>query len=144
MVDEEILRKKTKGYVVCYSSKCPQREHCLRWQAAHRVKPDERIVTCINLLRPDTTNGSCQDYRDNKPVRIPKGMIHFYDNMPGKLEREIKSSLIARFTRVGYYKLRNGERQITPQIEREIAEICLEHGWSQPLVFDEYTEELLW
>ncbi len=144
MTNEEQMKEKAKTYLVCFNSGCAQREHCLRWLVSHHVPVDQKFITCINPNYAARISAACPYYRDCKPVRIPKGMIHFYDKMPSLTERAIKAELIARFTRVGYYKLRNGKRQITPEIESEIIKVCASHGWTGPLVFDEYVEEMLW
>ena len=71
-------------------------------------------------------------------------MVHFYDEMPRKLEVAIKNNLIAQYTRVGYYNMRKAERPITYDIEQEIAQVCLKHGWTHKLQFDERKNEVVW
>lgn len=144
MTDKDILKKNAPKYTVCFNDKCQLHESCLRWQTGLHVPSEQRTTACINPHIAGYGTNNCPECRSDKPVRMPKGMIHFYENMPGKTERAIKADLIDRYTRVGYYKMRNGMRQITPEMEAEITEICSRHGWTEPPIFDNYVEELLW
>ena len=71
-------------------------------------------------------------------------MVHFYDEMPRKLEVAIKNDLIAQYTRVGYYNMRKAERPITADIEKYIEQVCRNHGWNEILQFDERKNEVVW
>lgn len=81
---------------------------------------------------------------DDQPQHVAVGMVHFYEAMPGAMEHEIKKRLFEIFTRVGYYHIRRGERVITPDVEHEIERVCRECGWTGPLQFDGYSDELIW
>jgi hypothetical protein len=144
MIDENILREKAKKYLVCFHATCPRREHCLRWIASHYVPERLFSVICINPNHVGDVTDSCIAYRDDQPQRVPVGMVHFYEAMPGAMERAIKSRLIEYYSRVIYYRYRRGELLITPDVEQVIERVCRECGWTAPLVFDGYSEELLW
>ncbi len=144
MTEENILREKAAKYQLCFNDNCPRHVHCLHWQVGQHVSEELPIVTCINPRFSQVATNECPYYRDDMPQRVAKGMIHFYETMPRKLEVAIKSDLIARFTRVGYYKMRNGLRPITPDIEQIITNICHSHGWKEELKFDEWVEDVIW
>ena len=144
MIDENILKEKAAKYLLCFKDNCPHHVHCLHWQVAQHVSEELPIVTCINPRFSQVATNECPYYRDDTPQRVAKGMIHFYEAIPRKLETAIKADLIARFTRVGYYKMRNGLRPITPDIEQIISDVCRSHGWKEELKFDERGEEVIW
>ena len=83
-------------------------------------------------------------YRDDQPQHVACGMVRFYDQMPRRTEVAIKSELISRYTRVGYYDMRKGKRSITPDVMKTIEQVCRDHGWQGDIVFDSYGEEPLW
>lgn len=144
MIDENILREKATKYLLCFKDNCPRHIRCLHWQVAQYVSEELPIVTCVNPRFKQVETNECPYYHDDTPQRVAKGMIHFYEAIPRKLETAIKADLIARFTRVGYYKMRNGLRPITPEIEQIISDVCHSHGWEEELKFDERGEEVIW
>ena len=144
MIDKKILEEKAQKYIVCFDVQCPQHEHCLRWQAGQYVPESYFSVYCVNPNHVRKDGGECIAYRDDRPQRVPVGMVHFYEAMPGAMERAIKSRLIERFSRVIYYRYRRGDMTITPDVEQEIERICRECGWTDPLQFDGYAEKLIW
>ena len=144
MIDKNILREKARKYTVCFNGNCPLHEHCLRWQAGLYTPDHLYSISCFNPNHPGACTDTCPGFRSDQPQRIPRGMVHFYEAMPGRMEVAIKSHLITHFSRVMYYRYRRGEYPITPEIEQVILDTCRECGWTAPLVFDSYSEELVW
>ncbi|MBR5038165.1 MAG: hypothetical protein IKX65_05535 [Prevotella sp.] len=144
MKDEKALREKAEKYLVCMNEKCPQHEHCLRWQVGQYVSDKQLIITCVNPRNREMTDGKCPFYKDDQPQRVAIGMVHFFDEMPHKMELAIKSALIEHFTRTAFYKMRRGDRQITPENIRVIKQICRQHDWQEEPVFDSYSKETVW
>lgn len=144
MTDENILKEKAAKYLLCNNDNCPRHVHCLRWQVAQYVSEELPIVTSVNPRFKQVVTNECSYYRDDTPQRVVKGMIHFYEIIPRKLETAIKADLIARFTRVGYYKMRNGLRPITPDIKQIITDVRRNHGWKEELKFDKRGEWMVW
>ena len=144
MIDERILQEKARKYIVCFNGQCTQREHCLRWLVGQHVPETLFAATVVNPRFIATAGGECPAYRNDQPQRIHVGMVHFYDAMPGAMEKTIKARLIERYSRVVYYQYRRGERPITPEVEQEIERTCRECGWTAPLAFDSCADEVLW
>lgn len=144
MIDETTLKEHVSNYNLCFCDKCPQHTHCLRWLVGQYVPATRQLVTCINPHGELVTTDQCPAYRDDTPQRVARGMVHFYDEMPRRLEVVIKAALIARFTRVGYYNMRKGVRPITADTQQVIEQVCRAHGWTQPLQFDKYVDEIIW
>ncbi|MBR1932215.1 MAG: hypothetical protein IJ841_00810 [Prevotella sp.] len=143
MTDQEILRSRGEKYVVCFSGDCQRREHCLRWQVGSVVTGDRQVLTCVNPRIEKNADG-CSMFRSDQPQRVARGMVHFYDQMSRRMEVAIKTELIGRYTRVGYYDMRKGKRPITPDVMEEIEQTCRSHGWQGDVVFDSYGDEPLW
>ena len=144
MIDQNVLEEKARKYIVCFDGQCPLHEHCLRWQAGQHVPATYFSVNSVNPRYAHAAGSECIAYRSDVPQRVAVGMVHFYEAMPGAMERTIKGRLIERYSRVVYYHDRRGDLFITSDVEQEIARICRECGWTEPLQFDGYSEELVW
>ena len=143
MIDEKILKEKAEKYLVCFNERCPNHEHWLRWIVGQHVSYEQLSITCVNP-KIEKKEGECPAYRDSQPQRVAKGMVHFYDEMPRKLEVAIQNNLIARYTLVGYYDMRKAARLITVDVEKEIEKVCRNHGCNNKPLFDEQVDEVIW
>jgi len=70
--------------------------------------------------------------------------MHFFDEMPRRMEVSIKQELIGIYTRKGFYEYRRGDRLITPEMQRRIAAVCRSYGWTAAPVYDQWVDEYLW
>ena len=141
---EEIFREKATNYLVCYSSSCPLRDHCLRNILSRYVAEDQRCVTSINLTNPKMQCNDCPEYRDDTPVRMPYGLSDTYYDMPGRMERSVKNHLISVYSRKRYYQYHNGTRPLIPDVESYVRQTLKSYGWTQEPQFAGYVEEYLW
>lgn len=91
--------------------------------------------------RKDVVAGTCTDFCSNVKVKMARGMLNFYENIPEGKAKAIRKALIQNFTKTKYFKFRNGTNPITPADRAEIAAICRSCGWNEPPVFDNYYEE---
>ena len=144
MSQEEIFRQKAPHYLLCFIERCPLREHCLRWLVGRQANATTVSVTSVNPLLAQAGTDQCPQYRENVTAPHAKGMVHFYDDMPRRMEVRIKGRLISRYARRQYYEYRNGVRLISPQMQQDIARICQEEGWTQPLHFDAFQYDYVW
>jgi hypothetical protein len=141
---EEQFREKATTYVVCYSTLCPRRDHCLRSILSHYVDPDLRLVKSINLASPLVQRDDCPEYRDDQPLRMPFGLKPLYQDMPGAMERAVKKQLISIYSRKRYYQYHNGLRPLSPDVEECLRQTLLNVGWQHEPTFLGYVEEYLW
>ena len=142
---ETLLQEKAKsGYLVCFHNCCQRHEQCLRWQVAQRTDPELRTRTVVNPLNRLVAEGNCPMFRDATPLRMPLGMLHFYLDMPGRLERRIKGSLISDLSRTNYYRYHSGHQPIPPDVERLIRDTCRSCGWNEEPRFDAYIDDYVW
>ena len=141
---EALFREKAEKYLVCYSTQCPLREHCLRAILSHYVPADRPVTTCVNINSPLSQTEQCHFYRSDEIRRMPVGLTWLCHDMPGWKERVIKANLIKHLTRTGYYKYRNGSRPIPPDVEEIIRQVLKAHGWKQEPRFDGYVEDYVW
>ena len=141
--EQSLLRERSRHYLLCYNATCPRKDHCLHWLVGQWASDDTLYATVVNPYRKDVVAGTCTDYCSNAKVKMARGMLNFYENIPEGKAKAIRSDLIATFNKTLYFKCRNGEKPITPEQQAQITSICRANGWTEPPVFDAYYEEYL-
>lgn len=139
--EQSLLRERPRHYLLCYNATCPRKDHCLHWLVGQWASDDTLYATVVNPYRKDVVAGTCTDYCSNAKVKMARGMLNFYENIPEGKAKAIRSDLIATFNKTLYFKWRNGEKPITPEQQAQIASICRANGWTEPPVYDAYYEE---
>lgn len=144
-MDKEVrLREHAAHYMPCFTDSCPHHASCLHWLTGQHTTADSVSIVCVNPVNPDVKAGRCTLYRENTVVQHARGMMHFFDEMPSKKERNIKQRLIHLYGRKRFYEYRNGVRLISPTLQQQIASICQEEGWTAAPVYDSWVEDFLW
>ena len=136
--------KANNNYLCCFNNRCSRHAECLHWEVGQYVDTKTGVLTCISPRYLGAVNGACDFFCDNKPITMPVGMLHFYDEMPAKTCRDIKNDLIDHTSRATYYKFHRGDRPITPDMLTLIESVCRRNGWKRPLNFDGETKDYLW
>ena len=139
--EQSLLRERSRHYLLCYNATCPRKDHCLHWLVGQWASDDTLYATVVNPYRKDVVAGTCTDYCSNAKVKMARGMLNFYENIPEGKAKAIRSDLIATFNKTLYFKWRNGEKPITPEQQAQIASICRANGWTEPPVYDAYYDE---
>ena len=141
---EEAFREQAPHYVVCFVNECPLKNECLHYLVGQYVSPQAEVHMSVNPHYPHVATTSCELFRPNEKTVMKKGMVHFYYDMPGHMEYDIRQHLIKVFGRTPYFQMRKGDRLITPEQQQQIADICRLHGWLGPLNYDSEEEGWLW
>lgn len=144
MNEETIFSEKARHYVLCFSDECQLRQHCLRRKLTRYVPADERLITCMNPRYREVADGHCIMFADDRKVRMARGMMHLFDDMPATIAQRIRQTFIGRYSRKIFYSYRKGERLISPAMQRDIADTLLAHGWKKPPLFDAFEENYCW
>lgn len=141
---EEAFREKASHYLKCFIESCPLKEQCLHWLVGQYADTLPFVQKSMNPRNPQIGDEHCVKFRPNVRAIKKKGMIHFYLDMPGRMEHNIRQELIWTFGRSQYFEMRNGKRLISPEEQETIAEVCRSHGWTGPFVYDGEEEDWLW
>lgn len=142
--EEDIFREKASSYLVCFINECPLRSHCLRYEVGQYASSLPMAQQSVNPRHPKMGTKDCPMFREHQRVLMKKGFTRFYYDMPGRVEHAIRGYLIAAFGRKIYFEMRKGERLISPEQQRVIANACRECGWTGDLVYDGEQEEYDW
>lgn len=142
--DAEALRARVGHYIVCFCDGCEHHARCLRWLVGLHADNDRVALMTVNPRSPEVMSGRCSLYRTCEKVVMKRGLMHFFEGMTSKQERQIRQLLIARFNRKVYYQIRNGRRLIAPDEQRDIEAVCRKCGWTGPFNYDGETEDFVW
>ena len=143
--DLTILKDKAEhGFVVCFNKECYRREYCLRWLAKDFVPQDTFVQKSVNLASEAVQGEDCPMFLKDQKVKMGKGMIHLFEDMPRKMGDTLKALLINEYKRTYFYEYRNGTRLITPSMQDHIANVCKQCGWDKSVTYDEYVEDYEW
>ena len=141
-----------KDYIYCPAADgaCPHAPQCLRAIAYRQLTATETPAKPgpIRIVHPacvaNATDG-CEYYRDSTPVRFARGMTKLFDEIPHRLEADIRRRIMACFScRSYYFQSRKGERLITPKEQQDIANVFRRAGLKAEPEFDDYVEETYW
>lgn len=142
--EADLMRRKAESYLVCFIDGCPLHETCLRWVVGKYVNQGLVSHISVNPRNPRMGGEGCPMYREKVRVKVKRGLTRFYHEMPGYMERSVRSELIAHFGRRRYFLMRKGELLIYPADQQAIEQTCRRHGWTAPLVYDGEDEDWLW
>ena len=109
------------NFLWCINRQCSKAETCLR-QLAERLSPEE-LISCsaINPKHLAKFKNECPYFCSNKQVRYASNS-----------------------SRRTYYRVRNGERALSPAEQQNIINILKECGVTFSIEFDSYFEDYYW
>lgn len=145
-MDEQtkLFREKAESYLVCFNNECAKAGQCLRRLLADFVPETRPIIESVNPTYVSQQPKGCNYFRSAEPIRMYKGLTGFYNQIPEPVARSIRFTLLRHYGNSTYYRLRKGERLITPSDVRYIESVCRKCGWTGALSFDAETTEFDW
>jgi len=143
--DNIFAEKAESGYVVCFAEACQLREQCLRWIVGQHMPATESVCMSVNPHHEGVGTDHCPLMRKMQKVKMAKGMQHiFSDEMPKRIEKIIRATLIAHYGRTYYFEYRKGAKLIQPSMQEDIREVFRHYGWTKDVEFDEYIDDYEW
>jgi len=142
--EDDMMREKASGYLVCFIDGCLLHETCMRWVVGCYANQDQVSHVSVNPRNPRMGGEDCPMFREKVRVKVKRGLTRFYHEMPGYMEQAIRRQLIAHFGRKHYFLMRRGDKFIYPADQQAIERICRQQGWTGPLVYDGEDEDWQW
>lgn len=139
----EIFREKARKGFVCQYDGCPKSGECLIRMLADYVPADNHLVQCVNPAWV-RAKGECGFFRPKSKVRMGRGLMGMFDDLPYAKAIVLRKALIATFTRKGFYAMRNGTRLISPEEQQVFASVFKSCGIAEAPRFDSYVDEYWW
>lgn len=131
-------------YPMCLNQQCPKASTCLRQLTAQSIPEDTNYLVIVNPKKLPVQQETCLYYRSNVKIRFAKGFIGILESLPHKQMQVVIARLIKFFDRRTYYRVRKGERLLSPSEQKSILNILRSCGIAQPQDFDAYIEIYDW
>ncbi|WP_298552937.1 DUF6078 family protein [uncultured Parabacteroides sp.] len=131
-------------YAHCFNGQCACAGKCLRHMLAALIPADRNYVAVVNPNKVGSDGKSCPFFREKRLMRFAVGMSHLYDNLTYRDATAVKRPIYSHFGRSTYYRMRNGERPITPEEQVFIKNIFRTYGITSEPVFDAYRDDYDW
>ena len=131
-------------YTVCWHPDCPMGEQCLRHLAIDHLPERKLTVASVNLRAVAPETGECPHQRPTRLVKYAYGMRQIYRNVRVCDKEKIYHEIWSALGNSMYYRYRNGERPITPEVQAIIASAFRRHGYAEPVAYDRVVEAQAW
>ncbi len=131
-------------YAVCLKRECQQADNCLRQLIEPVLPADLAHWTIVSPKYLSSLEGPCTQYRSATKVRFAKGFTGILSSLPHKQMKRVISHLMDYFGRRTYYRVRKGERLLSPEEQQNIMYILTRCGVEQAGEFDDYVEDYNW
>ena len=92
----------------------------------------------------DKIDGACSYYKSNTKVKYAKGMMNMLNEMPHKQMKGFIKSLKDHFSSRTYYRMRKGERLLSPCEQEQVIQLAMSNGVNIVQEFDEYVLKYQW
>lgn len=131
-------------YALCLNEQCPKADSCLRQLCVQNMPADKEYWNIVSPKRLAALKGDCPFFRSNRKVRYAKGFINMLDSLPYNKRKATISHLMGCFGQRTYYRVRKGERQLSPDEQQTVLNIIRQHHPDIIPEFDAYTEGYVW
>ena len=133
-----------KNYLYCTHNKCPRHSKCLRYQAALCIPQTTPYYSAVNPNHIAGNETNCTFFSPFRTVLFASGMDHLLDNIRHAMAVTIRKEMYSLMGRNMYYRIRNKERLLHPDEQKQIAAIFSKHGIKFKPAFDKYIEKYDW
>ena len=132
------------NYPLCLNRQCPKASTCLRQLVEQEVPDSAEYWVVISPKYQAKLKGACPHYRSSQKVQYAKGCMNLLDNLPHKQRQLAIIHLMEYFSRRTYYRIRKGERLLSPAEQRDVQKILKQCGATGKQEFDAYVEDYEW
>ena len=132
------------NYTLCIKSDCPKAANCLRHVAVEMMPAEVERWQIVSPAYLAQMEGECPMYRSAEKVQYARGFVRMMSAMTVHQAHAFKGDIIAAFGMNMYYRMRRGERLITPTEQEAIYQMLEKQGLTTRPEFDAYVEDYLW
>ena len=132
------------SYTLCIKGDCPKATMCLRYKATQMMPAEVQKWSIISPAYLAQIEGECPHYRSAEKVQYARGFVRMMSALTVTQAHAFKSDIIATFGMNMYYRMRRGERLITPTEQEAIYQMLEQQGVTTRPEFDAYEKDYLW
>ena len=131
-------------YPLCSNNTCSNANTCLHQLAEQSFSDTYQTCVYLNPKMLAKIDGACSYYKSNTKVKYAKGMMNMLNDMPHKQMKGFVRSLKENFSSRTYYRMRKGERLLSPSEQEQVIQLAESNGANIVQVFDEYVLKYQW
>ena len=132
------------NYTLCIKGDCPKAAMCLRYKATLMIPADVMKWSILSPAYLAQTEGECPHYRTAEKVKYARGFVRMMSALTMNQAHVVKDNIVATFGMNMYYRMRRGDRLITPTEQEAIYQMLEQQGVTARPEFDAYVEDYLW
>ncbi len=134
------------GYTLCINNQCPKSSDCIRYQAYLTLPKNEKTIRVVSPSYAETNTESCAFHRPVQFKTLAYDFSKNFNNMTKIQEFSFRASGIQKFGRSEYYRLRGGEKGITPEGQEFLLNLAKQVGFetTSDQFFDRFTDVIDW
>ena len=136
--------KVPNNYTLCIKGDCLKAANCLRHVAVAMMPAEVERWQIVSPAYLAQMEGECPHYRSAEKVKYARGFVRMMSALTVKQAHVVKDSIVATFGMNMYYRMRRGERLITPTEQEAIYQMLEKQGVTTRPEFDAYIEDYLW
>ncbi|MCD8269753.1 MAG: DUF6078 family protein [Parabacteroides sp.] len=133
-----------QGYPLCLNRECPHASTCLKQLAEQAMPDDKKYWNIISPRYQAAQQGECSDYRPDKKIYYAQGFMNILGELTVNQYNSVVLGLIRMFGKRSYYRVRKGERLLSPAEQKKVQNLFKRNGVEQPWEFDAYIEDYEW
>ena len=132
------------NYILCLKGDCPKAAVCLRYKATQMMPAEVQKWSILSPAYLAQIEGECPHYRSAEKVQYARGFVRMMSALTVNQAHVVKDNIVATFGMNMYYRMRRGDRLITPTEQEAIYQMMEKQGVTARPEFDAYIEDYLW
>lgn len=125
-------------HIVCPMASCTRSNTCARYANYLKEKAEADSFEVLNLDHLKIAGDSCPYHLVTERQRWARGFARLCDSIPKGNSRYL--NIYTPFTQRRFYKAKNGEFALNPELQKELLSIFEQKGADISLGFDSYEE----
>ena len=126
-------------HIVCPLASCTRSNTCARYANYLKAKAEADFFEVLNLDHLKIADDSCPYHLVTEHQRWARGFARLCDSIPKGNSRYL--NIYTPFTQRRFYKAKNGEFALNPEMQKELLSIFEQKGADTSLGFDNYEEK---
>ena len=132
------------NYILCLKGDCPKAAMCLRHKATLMMQADVQTWSILSPAYLAQVEGECPHYSSTEKVQYARGFVQMMSSLTVKQANAMKDGIVSKFGMNMYYRMRRGDRLITPTEQESIYQLLEQQGITTRPEFDAYEKDYLW
>ena len=126
----------------CPMASCTRSNNCVRYANYLKAISESDTYQIMNFHHLGIDTATCPYHLVAEKQRWARGFKHMYSTIPAGNTRGFY--MCTPYTQRRYYKAKNGEILIEPEMQRELLDIFKRNGADISVGFDGYVEKEIW